>query len=156
MPLSPITAPEQPRAPSQAGLSLPLDPLLTLAVLGLGVCSVLTLRAVTATNPTGNPHYYVYRQVAYLASGRSYGRPLAPRLSTPAALGRAHLRGPDADDPGPPRPGHDRRNVPQRGSNSRLSPSRLSEVGKVRLIVALSAFVVDRSRQLRSARRRSG
>ena len=47
-------------------LRLPLDPLLTLAVLGLGVCSVVTLNAATRHLIPGHPHYYVNRQVLYL------------------------------------------------------------------------------------------
>jgi hypothetical protein len=46
-PLSPIKAPDEtPVAPPRA-LRLPFDPLLTLAVLGLAICSVVTLGAAT-------------------------------------------------------------------------------------------------------------
>jgi hypothetical protein len=66
-PLSPITAPEQ--SPALAGraevgqraLRLPLDPLLTLAVIGLAVCSIVTLGAATRGLVPGQPNYYVDR-----------------------------------------------------------------------------------------------
>ncbi len=68
-PLSPIKpAEEAPAAPPRA-LRLPLDPLLTLAVVGLGICSIVTLSAATRNLVTGNPHYYVDRQAIYLAIG---------------------------------------------------------------------------------------
>ena len=48
---------------------LPLDPLLTLAVIGLGICSVVTLGAATRDLVPGDPGYYVDRQAVYLVSG---------------------------------------------------------------------------------------
>src|ERR1700744_1825819 len=68
--LSPITQGGQsPRKKSAGGISLPLDPLLTLAAIGLGICSVVTLKAATQENTTGNPSYYYERQIIYLALG---------------------------------------------------------------------------------------
>ena len=68
-PLSPIqTTEETPYAPSTS-LRLPLDPLLTAAVLGLAVCSVITLRAATRNLLPGNPTYYTHRQGLYLGLG---------------------------------------------------------------------------------------
>ena len=46
-----------------------LDPLLTLAVLGLGVCSVVILGWVTSEAVAGQPHYYSERQAIYLVIG---------------------------------------------------------------------------------------
>ena len=40
---------------------LPFDPVLTLAVIGLCVCSLLTLTTATEGDIAGNPHYYVVR-----------------------------------------------------------------------------------------------
>ena len=68
-PLSPITAPEESPAAPPRTLRLPLDPLLTLAVLGLGVCSVVTLRLATRKLVPGRPDYYVDRQAIYLVVG---------------------------------------------------------------------------------------
>src|SRR5581483_5669769 len=48
---------------------LPLDPLLTLSVLGLGICSIVTLKAATENLIEGDPHYYVDRQGVYLIVG---------------------------------------------------------------------------------------
>ena len=53
----------------RTGSRLLLDPLLTLAVIGLGVCSVITLSAVTAGAIPGDPHYYSERQGIYLFIG---------------------------------------------------------------------------------------
>ena len=60
----PAKAHSAPRAPR-----LPLDPLLTLAVIGLGICSILTLRVATDKLIPSDPHYYVERQAIYLIVG---------------------------------------------------------------------------------------
>jgi len=46
-------------APPRA-LRLPLDPVLTLAVIGLGICSMVTLAAATRNLVPGRPSYYVW------------------------------------------------------------------------------------------------
>jgi rod shape determining protein RodA len=148
-PLSPITAPEEaPAAPARA-LRLPLDPLLTLAVIGLGVASIVTLPAATR-NLVGGPHYYVVRQTVYLAIGfvamlvlsrldythlRRYKNVIyaALLLSILAVLGLGHGA-----------------NGAVRSINFPLFSFQASELGKVLLILALSAFIVDRARHLRS------
>jgi rod shape determining protein RodA len=151
-PLSPITAPEQPAAPPVSGartLRLPLDPLLALAAIGLGVCSVVTLGAATKDLVAGQPHYYVDRQASYLIVGvllmvalsrldYSRLRPLknviygALILSILAVLGLGHTA---------------------RGSQRAISlpffSFQASELGKVLLTVALASLVVDRARRLR-------
>jgi rod shape determining protein RodA len=151
-PLSPITAPEQPAAPPATGartLRLPLDPLLALAAIGLGVCSVVTLGAATKDLVAGAPHYYVDRQASYLIVGvllmlalsrldYSRLRPLknviygALILSILAVLGLGHTA---------------------RGSQRAISlpffSFQASELGKVLLTVALASLVVDRARGLR-------
>ena len=48
---------------------MPLDPLLTLAVIGLGIASVMTLGAATREAIPGDPSYYVNRQAIYLVLG---------------------------------------------------------------------------------------
>jgi rod shape determining protein RodA len=148
-PLSPITAPgEEPVAPRRA-LRLPLDPLLALAVLGLAGCSLVTLGKATRNLVPGNPHYYVDRQAIYLVMGFLFmlvlsridyarlrqfknGIYAALMLSILAVLGLGHAA---------------------RGSTRAISFSffsfQASELGKVLLILALSAFVVERSRALR-------
>ncbi len=48
---------------------MPLDPLLTLAILGLCACSLITLVGATREDISDAPYYYVYRQGAYAAVG---------------------------------------------------------------------------------------
>jgi rod shape determining protein RodA len=148
-PLSPIKPPDEaPAAPPRA-LRLPLDPLLALAVLGLGACSIVTLRAATRNLVPGDPHYYVNRQAVYLAIGfaamlglsrldyarlRRYKNAIyvALMLSILAVLGLGHGA-----------------NGAVRSINFPLFSFQASELGKVLLILALAAFIVDRSRRLR-------
>jgi rod shape determining protein RodA len=148
-PLSPIKPTDEvPPRPARS-LRLPLDPLLTLAVLGLGVASVLTLRSATANLIPGDPHYYVGRQEIYLAIGfvlmlalsrLDYARLrrhkgaiyAALLLSILAVLGLGHSA-----------------KGAVRSINFPLFSFQASELGKLLLIVALSAFIVSRSRRLR-------
>lgn len=151
---SPIKAPERIEQPpahqtgSRRGFALPLDPLLTLAVLGLAIASVMTLGTATREAIPGNPNYYVTRQVVYLAIGGllmlvlariDYAR-LRPLknwiyalliLSILAVLGAGHSA-----------------NGSQRAIGLGFFSFQGSELGKVLLIVALSAFIVDRARRL--------
>jgi rod shape determining protein RodA len=151
-PLSPITAPEQSAAPPVTGartLRLPLDPLLTLAVVGLGICSIVTLGAATKNLIPSQPHYYVDRQTTYLIVGfvlmlalsrLDYAR-LRPLkngvyglllLTILAVLALGHTaRG------------------SQRAINLPFFSFQASELGKVLLTLALAALVVDRARRLR-------
>lgn len=154
-PLSPITAPEQAQPVadrSQIGprtLRLPLDPLLTLAVIGLAVCSIVTLGAATRDLVAGQPHYYVDRQLTYLIVGTvlmialsrldySRLRPLKNAiygtliLTILAVLALGHTaRG------------------SQRAINLPFFSFQASELGKVLLTLALASLVVDRARRLR-------
>ncbi len=152
MPLSPITATnEPPPRPPGRRLQLPLDPALTLAVIGLGICSVLTLGQATRNLVPGNPHYYVDRQIIYLGVGvvamlglsrldytllkrMKIGMYGALMLSILAVLAVGHQN--------TTRGG-------QRAINFPLFSFQASELGKVLLIVALAAFVVERARHLR-------
>ncbi len=149
-PLSPITAPdERPGGtPERPALRMPLDPLLVLAVVGLGLCSVLTLKSATRTLIPGSPDYYVQRQALYLGMGfllmlgisrvdysrlrhhmgLIYG---ALILSILAVLGAGHSA-----------------NGSTRAISFPLFSFQASEIGKVLLVVALSAFIVDRARSL--------
>ncbi|HEY4452618.1 MAG TPA: rod shape-determining protein RodA [Solirubrobacteraceae bacterium] len=128
---------------------LPFDPVLTAAVIGLGICSVVTLRAATKNLIAGDPHYYVDRQAIYLGVGFLFMLALArldyARLrqlryalygallvSILAVLGLGHAaRG------------------STRAINFPLFSFQASELGKVLLILALSGFAVDRARHLR-------
>jgi rod shape determining protein RodA len=147
-PVSPITVPDAP-APEQRGpLRAPLDPLLTLAVLGLAVCSLVTLGGATRNLIPAQPHYYVDRQGVYLGIGvvlmlvlsridygwfRLHMRLIYGALivSILAVLGAGHTA---------------------RGSQRAITLSffsfQASELGKVLLTVALAGFVVQRARRL--------
>ncbi len=147
---SPIRRAEEPA--QNAGtrpLTLPLDPLLTLAVVGLGIASVLTLGQATRELVPGQPHYYVDRQIVYLAIGLGlmvavsrldYGRLRSLKngiyalliLSILAVLAAGHSI-----------------NGSQRAISLPFFSFQASELGKVLLILALSAFIVDRARRLR-------
>ncbi len=150
-PLSPITAPEQPTASPATGartLRLPLDPLLTLAVVGLGICSIVTLGAATKSLIPSQPQYYVDRQTTYLIVGfllmlvlsrldYSRLRPLKNGIyglllfTILAVLVLGHTaRG------------------SQRAINLPFFSFQASELGKVFLTLALAALVVDRARRL--------
>jgi len=149
MPLSPIKPTDEGQlVPPRSGLQLPVDPLLALAVVGLGVCSMLTLKTATRKLIPSNPSYYVDRQGLYLVVGVvlmlilsriDYSRLRRLRnliygaliLSILAVLAVGHAA---------------------RGSTRAISfplfSFQASELGKVLLIVALAAFLVDRSRRL--------
>ncbi len=153
-PLSPITAPEAERRTQGAqeprrGPRLMLDPVLTLTVLGLGICSVVVLGWVTAKAVPGQPHYYSERQIIYLLIGLGAMVALARIdyarlrhykvaiyvvlvLSILAVLGVGQEDGKGS----------------VRAISFPLFSFQGSELGKVLLILALSALVVDRSRQL--------
>ena len=154
MPLSPIQAPAEISVPPARPWRLladprSVDPLLTLAVLGLAICSLVTLSSATRDLVPGQPRYYVDRQGVYLFVGallmmgfsrldyshlRQFKRAIYALLmfSILAVLGLGHTA---------------------RGSQRAISlpffSFQASELGKVFLIVALAAFVVDRARYLR-------
>ncbi len=146
---SPISSPEQASAAPPRSLRLPFDPLLTLAVVGLAIFSIVTLGAATGELVAGQPNYYVDRQAIYLIVGGL----LMLALSR---LDYARLR--------PLKNGiygllmftilavlvlgHTARGS-QRAINLPFFSFQASELGKVLLILALSAFVVDRARRLR-------
>jgi rod shape determining protein RodA len=145
--MQPAEAPDATSAPRV--MRLPIDPWLTLAVLGLGICSVVTLASVTKTLIPGDPRYYVNRQAIYLIAGvvamvlmasldygrlRRHGRALyvALVLSLLAVRALGHAA-----------------NGSQRAINFPFFAFQASELGKVLLIVALASFVVERYRHVR-------
>jgi rod shape determining protein RodA len=129
-------------------LTLPFDPILLLAVLGLGAASLVTIGGATADDIAGDPHYYVNRQAIYFVVGALlavvlarvdysrlrgakyvvYGLLIASILAV-SALGSVARGSRRAIDLG-------------------FFSFQASEVGKVLLVVALAAFVVDRPRAL--------
>lgn len=150
MPLTPIQAThEEPPPATLRSLRLPLDPVLTLAVIALSIVSLVNLAAATHNSLPGQPHYYVDRQAIYLTVGflfmlvlsrvdyarlRRYKNAIyaALILSILAVLGAGHSA-----------------EGATRAIKFPLFSFQASEIGKVLLTLALAAFVVDRSRQLR-------
>jgi rod shape determining protein RodA len=139
---------ESPVTRLPAGLRLPFDPLLALAAIGLMVLSLVTLEASTSKDVPGDPHFYVTRQGAFFVIGTLiaivlsridysrlrelkygvYGLMMLILLAV-AAFGGV-----------------------TRGSRRAIQlpffEVQASELGKVLLVAALAAFVVDRSRRL--------
>jgi rod shape determining protein RodA len=143
-PVETAEAASAPRVPR-----LPIDPWLTLAVIGLGVSSTVILANVTKGLIPASPHYYVDRQVAYLSVGVAamvvmaqldYGRlrRLGPALFAVLVLSLLAVRG----------LGH-AANGAQRAIAFPFFAFQASELGKVLLIVALASFVVERYRHVR-------
>jgi rod shape determining protein RodA len=157
MPLSPIKPSElspagqrQPQPGQPRTLRLPFDPLMLLAVVGLGICSVVTLRASTRNLIAGDPSYYFNRQTVYLcvgfvlmvlASRVDYGifrrwktgLYVALILSILAVLGAGHSA-----------------EGATRAIRFPLFSFQASELGKVLLTLVLAAFLVERARERRS------
>jgi rod shape determining protein RodA len=129
---------------------LPLDPLLTLAMVGLAICSVVTLNSATRHLIPAQPRFYVDRQIAYLVAGAvcmlllsrldysrlrplKYGIYIALIVSILAVFGLGHAA-----------------HGAQRAISLPFLSFQASELGKVLLILALAAYVVDRGRKLRT------
>jgi rod shape determining protein RodA len=140
---APAVAPYRP-----VGLTLPFDPILLIAVFGLCAASLVTLAGATSDDIPGDPHYYVNRQAVYFVVGLvlavilariDYSRLRATKYVVYPMLIVSVLA------------------VQAVGTTARGSRRAIdlgffsfqaSELGKVLLVVALSAFVVDRSRSL--------
>ena len=138
--------------PRARGLTLPFDLPLALAAIGLGVCSVLTIGRATADDIPGDPNFYVKRQLIYLAAGTviavitwrlDYSRLRELKYVIYGALIASILAvmvlGSDAKGA--------RRAIDLPGFSFQAS-----ELGKVLLVVSLSAFMVDASRKLTDRR----
>jgi rod shape determining protein RodA len=124
------------------------DPLLVLGAIGLSLCSVYVLSAATENDIPGNPYYYVIRQAVYcgvgfllmLIVGRfdySRLRELKFGLYGLAIALNVLVMGIGTTARGS-----------QRWINVPFFKLQPSELGKVLLILALSAFAVDRIRRL--------
>ena len=145
-PIQPASEPPPPLVPREWRLRL--DPLLLLATLGLVAASVIALNGATQNDIPGDPNYYVHRQLAYAGVGLVlmyavsridysrlrelrypvYGLLLGIILLVLAVGGAT------------------------RGTRAWIELPffnfQPSELGKVLLIVSLSAFVVDRMRRM--------
>src|SRR5918911_3316502 len=136
--------------PRPSGMLLPFDGILFLAVLGLCAASLLTIAGAAADDIPGQPHYYVTRQAIFFGVGLvlalilsrvDYSRLRELKYFIYALLFASIVA------------------VQLLGSVTRGSRRSIelpffsfqaSELGKVLLVVALSAFVVDRSRRLQA------
>jgi rod shape determining protein RodA len=122
-----------------------IDALLLLAVLGLTACSLYTIGAATRDDIAGSPHHFLYRQAAFAAVGvvamlliarADYTRLREWKLQIYAILVGGILL------------------VFALGSGSRRAIDlpffelQFSELGKILLIVALAAAIVDRVRHV--------
>ena len=149
--VAPRDARETIAVPRAAGFALPFDLTLALAAIGLGVCSVITVGKATATD-TADPHFFVKRQLIYLVVGGvaaavlwrlDYSRLRELKYATYGALILSVLAvmvlGSDAKGA--------RRAIDFPGFSFQAS-----ELGKVLLVVSLSAFMVDASRRLADSR----
>jgi rod shape determining protein RodA len=146
--VTPIQASAETAATERTLGLLSFDPLLTLATVALCACSLITLAQGSAHDVPGQPHFYVDRQGIYFGVGLvvmavlsriDYSRLRELKLGVYGLLlgsillvlflGRA-----------------------ARGSTRAITlpffSFQASEVGKVLLVLALAAFVVDRSRRL--------
>jgi rod shape determining protein RodA len=139
----PAAAPARP-----IGLSLPFDPILLLAVIGLCGASLVILTGATANDIPGDPHYYVNRQAIYFGLGLGLAAVLA-------RIDYSRLRGTKYVVYGMLIAGIlavQAAGTAARGSRRAIDVGffsfQASELGKVLLVVALAAFVVDRSRSL--------
>jgi rod shape determining protein RodA len=139
---------QEPVRARSAAAFLKIDPLLLVAAVGLVACSLYTVGTATHGDIPGSPHYYLYRQAAYAGVGfllaalvsrfdysrlrewkyGIYGVVIGTNLLVLAA-GTA-TRG------------------SKRWFNLPFFKFQPSELGKVLLVVALSAFMVDRMRHL--------
>src|SRR5205814_1334665 len=126
----------------------PVDPVLLLAVLGICAASLITLHGATKGDPNTSPNFYVTRQAVYFAVGLllaagltrldySRLRELKYGLYAMTVVGIVLVSAVGSV---------------ARGSRRAIAlpffSFQASELGKVLLVLALSAFVVDRIRRI--------
>jgi rod shape determining protein RodA len=146
---TPVTFSEE-QAPPRARTTLLFDPLLFLAAIGLVVCSLVTLHGATRHDVPG-PSYFVERQALYAGIGLVIALVISRfdySLLREFKYGLfAVLVGINVVVYGMPAVMGARRWIPLP-----LLNFQSSEFGKVLLILALSAFAVDRARRLHERR----
>lgn len=132
--------------------SLPFDPVLALAVIALGACSLLAVGSATRDDIAGDPGYFLDRQAIYLAVGAlgalvlwriDYSRLRELRYAAFGTLIGLILLTSVAGSV-------------TRGSRRAIDLGafefQTSELGKILLIISLSAFMVDMGRNLADRR----
>lgn len=143
---------ENVRAPSarsaRRAIALPFDPVLVLATIGLGICSLLTISHATESNFTGDAGYFVNRQAIFfgigivlmlLVSRFDYSR---LREMTWGVYGVLLLSILAVDAFGQVAKGS------QRSLNVPFFAFQPSELGKMLLCIVLAGFLTARSRRL--------
>jgi rod shape determining protein RodA len=131
-----------------SGRALRIDPLMLLATIGLIAASIYIVGTATQDDIKGDPNYYIYRQAAYAGVGFvlmllmtrfDYSRLREWKLGVYGFLIAAILLVSAVG-------------VSARGSRRAIAlpffSFQPSELGKLLLIVALAAFMVDRIRRL--------
>ncbi len=144
-PIQPASEPPPPLVPRE--FRLRLDPLLALAAIGLCICSIVALRGATANDIEGQPYFYVFRQSVYAGIGIvlmlvmsrvDYSRLRELKYAIYGLLVSSIVL------------------VSVFGTNVRGSKAWIdlpffrlqpSELGKVLLVLSVSAFMVDRMRR---------
>ncbi|HEY8638578.1 MAG TPA: rod shape-determining protein RodA [Solirubrobacteraceae bacterium] len=137
-----------PPVPIARRIALPFDPLLLLATIALCVCSYVVISGATRGDIAGQPGYYANRQVLYVGVGLvlmgvlsriDYTRLRELRYGLYVALIGSILAvlaiGTQAKGA-------------QRSIPLPFFQYQASELGKVLLVLALAAFVLDRNRRL--------
>ena len=134
--------------PLQSRLALPFDPLLLAATLGLGACSLLAISASTRDDVAGAPDYYLIRQAVFLGVGLLLAAVIS-RVDYSRLRGAKYLvyGGMVASIVAVLFLGSVTRGS-RRAIELPFFQLQSSELGKVLLLVALSAFLVDRARRL--------
>lgn len=132
-------------------LALPFDPLLTFAVFGIAVFSLITINGATATDIKGSPDYYVVRQAMFFAIGTMLAV-LVSRIDYSRlrefkyAIYGFLILGILAIYPLGTNTNGSRRSIP-----TPIFEIQFSELGKVLLIIVVASFLVDRARYLRDS-----
>jgi rod shape determining protein RodA len=141
--------PPQPRVSRPAGMALPFDLNLLLAVLGLCALSLLTIEQATANDVAGDRRYYFNRQGMFFAVGLVVAAVLSRiditrlrelkygiyGLMVASLLAVGVLGGTSRGS--------------RRAIETPFFEIQASELCKVLLVLFLAAFLVDRSRELR-------
>jgi len=145
---TPIVDPGIPEVTAPRRIALPFDGVLLLAVIGICAASLVTLNYATANDIDGRPDYYVTRQAIYfivgllLAAGVAridYSRLRELKYGLFAVLISSILL---VSAVGQVAKGA------RRAIDFSFFSFQASELGKVLVILALSAFVVDRIRRI--------
>jgi rod shape determining protein RodA len=145
-PIRPASDPPPPLVPRE--WQLRLDPLLLLAAVGLSACSIIAISGATADDVAGDPSYYVVRQALYAGVGLvlmyalsrvDYSRLRELKYATYGFMigSIALVFGLGAAARGS-----------KRWIETPVFNFQPSELGKLLLVLSLSAFLVDRMRRL--------